>query len=109
MKSHFENSQFLQLQTRIIDEQDENLGRLSEVISRQREFGLMIGDALDTHVQLLDETEVIVERTETRLGAARKRLATVGAKAKSNSMYSFAFHLIIGVNSGQRIEMNACR
>jgi syntaxin 8 len=91
----FDNGQFLQLQTRIMDDQDQNLGRLSEVISRQREFGLMIGDALDTHVQLLDETEVIVERTETRLGAARKRLATVGAKAKSNKSLSVIICLII--------------
>lgn len=107
--SDLENGQILQLQQRIIEglmrkdyfkdviiqlttnaylpDQDHNLDQLSDAIRRQRELGLMIGDELDTHAQLIDETEAMVDRTNARLQKARRKLNYVGRKVKDNSKF----------------------
>lgn len=100
--SDLENGQILQLQQRIIEgiernrqvmnnedsrgslDQDTNLDHLSDAIRRQRELGLLIGDELDTHAQLIDETHEMVDRTDARLQKARKKLNYVGRKVKDN-------------------------
>ncbi|KAI9257375.1 hypothetical protein BDA99DRAFT_516276 [Phascolomyces articulosus] len=71
-------------------EQDDNLDELSDAIRRQRELGLMIGDELETHVQLIDETEEMVDRTDARLKKAKKKLDYVGRKMKENSKLKWA-------------------
>ena len=65
-------------------DQDTNLDHLSDAIRRQRELGLLIGDELDTHAQLIDETHEMVDRTDARLQKARKKLNYVGRKVKDN-------------------------
>ena len=50
----------------------------------------MIGEELDHHVQLLMETEEVVDRTEGRLNRAKRNLNKVSKKAKekgNNSNY----------------------
>ncbi|KAJ2964605.1 hypothetical protein NQZ79_g479 [Umbelopsis isabellina] len=83
-----ENGQILQLQTRMMDDQDRNLDMLSEAVGRQRELGLLIGDELEQHVQLIEETDEMVDRTDTRLRHAQKRLNYVGRRVKDNSKSS---------------------
>ncbi|KAI8337210.1 hypothetical protein BC941DRAFT_427052 [Chlamydoabsidia padenii] len=85
--SSLENDQILLLQQRIMDDQDENLDHLSLAIGRQRELGLLIGDELDSHVQLIDETQVLAERTDERLRRAKRKLDYVGRKVKDNSKF----------------------
>lgn len=101
-----ENGQILQLQQRIINgscvcsmrvwktwalttflfvDQDTDLDHLSDAIRRQRELGLLIGDELEVHAQLIDETEEMVDRTDERLRQAKKKLDYVGRKVKDNS------------------------
>lgn len=69
-----EDGQILQLQQRIMDDQDQDLDHLSDAIRRQRELGLLIGDELETHAQIIDETEEMVDRTDERLRQAKKKL-----------------------------------
>ncbi|KAG0317197.1 hypothetical protein BGZ99_006449 [Dissophora globulifera] len=76
------NHQMLQLQQRIVDDQDQNLDRLSEALGRQQELGLMIGDELDTHMEMLDDTDHLVDRTSSRLGIARRQLTKVAKGTK---------------------------
>ncbi|RCH87859.1 hypothetical protein CU098_009674, partial [Rhizopus stolonifer] len=90
-----ENGQILQLQQRIIDDQDQDLDHLSETIRRQRELGLLIGDELETHAQLIDETEDMVDRTDERLRQARKKLDYVNRKIKDNKSVCIVIALII--------------
>ncbi|CEG70629.1 hypothetical protein RMATCC62417_06492 [Rhizopus microsporus] len=90
-----ENSQILQLQQRIIDDQDQDLDHLSEAIRRQRELGLMIGDELETHAILIDETEEMVDRTDERLRRAKKKLDYVGRKVKDNKSICIVIALIL--------------
>ncbi|OBZ86250.1 Syntaxin-51 [Choanephora cucurbitarum] len=80
-----DNGHILQLQQRIMDDQDQDLDHLSDAIRRQRELGLLIGDELETHAQLIDETEEMVDRTDERLRQAKKRLDHVNRKIKDNS------------------------
>ncbi|ORX91501.1 hypothetical protein K493DRAFT_286741, partial [Basidiobolus meristosporus CBS 931.73] len=77
-----ENSQVLQLQERIMDEQDRNLDELSEAVGRQRELGLLISDELDRHIELLDETDEAIDSSQRKLTGARKRLDYVRRKTK---------------------------
>ncbi|CEI88428.1 hypothetical protein RMCBS344292_02818 [Rhizopus microsporus] len=93
--SQMENSQILQLQQRIIDDQDQDLDHLSEAIRRQRELGLMIGDELETHAILIDETEEMVDRTDERLRRAKKKLDYVGRKVKDNKSICIVIALIL--------------
>lgn len=79
-----DNTQVLQLHRRIIDEQDDSLDRLSESISRQRELSIQIGDELDSHVQLLDEVDDLVDRHQTRLNGAGQQLKSVARQAKEH-------------------------
>ncbi|KAJ8663101.1 hypothetical protein O0I10_001278 [Lichtheimia ornata] len=92
--SDLENGQILQLQQRIIEDQDTNLDHLSDAIRRQRELGLLIGDELDTHAQLIDETHEMVDRTDARLQKARKKLNYVGRKVKDNRSICIVIVLI---------------
>ncbi|KAI9471845.1 MAG: hypothetical protein EXX96DRAFT_581919 [Benjaminiella poitrasii] len=90
-----ENGQILQLQQRIMDDQDQDLDHLSDAIRRQRELGLLIGDELETHAQLIDETEEMVDRTDERLRQAKKKLDYVGRKMKDNKSVCIVIALII--------------
>lgn len=79
-----ENPQALQLHQRVIDEQDESLDRLSASIRTQRELSIQIGDELDDHVRLLDDVDELVDRHQTRLTRARRRLDRFAETAKEN-------------------------
>jgi len=45
-------------------------------------MGLLIGEELDYHVELLMDTEDIADRTEGRLNKAKRNLSRVSKKAK---------------------------
>ena len=58
----------------ILEEQDAQLDALGESISRQRELSMQIGDELDSHVMMLDESERQVDRHQSRLDRARRQV-----------------------------------
>ncbi|KAG0744956.1 hypothetical protein G6F57_008873 [Rhizopus arrhizus] len=93
--NHLENSQILQLQQRIMDDQDQDLDHLSDAILRQRELGLLIGEELETHAILIDETGDMVDRTDERLRRAKKKLDYVGRKVKDNKSICIVIALIL--------------
>lgn len=82
------NHQVLQLHQSIMDEQDETLDRLSESVRRQRELSIQIGDELDGQVELLDDIDEGVDRTQRRLNTAKRSLDKFARKAKDNGMAS---------------------
>ncbi|KAK3814105.1 MAG: hypothetical protein J3Q66DRAFT_345643 [Benniella sp.] len=79
---HLDSTQMLQLQQRIFDDQDQNLDRLSQSLSRQREVGLTINQELDSQIDMLDDTEHLVDRTTHHLGLARKQLTKIANRTK---------------------------
>ncbi|KAG6902439.1 hypothetical protein C0995_016618 [Termitomyces sp. Mi166 len=78
-----ENGILLQ-QRRMMNEQDAHLDRLSHSITRQHHISLQINDELDVHRGLLEELDTDLERTEGRLGRARRGLERVGRGVKGN-------------------------
>ncbi|RHZ44799.1 hypothetical protein Glove_709g63 [Diversispora epigaea] len=77
-----DNSQVLQLQERIITDQDQNLDRLDAAIGRQRELGLRIGEELDYHIELLADTEDMVDNTDGTLNRAKRSLVKFSEESK---------------------------
>ncbi|KAJ3190334.1 hypothetical protein HDU85_000630 [Gaertneriomyces sp. JEL0708] len=89
----------LRLQQRLMDQQDDHLDALSETLSRQKQIGLMIGDELDLHVDLLDETEERVDGVRARLSRAGRRLEDVvrreGGSSKGNTIICILVLILI--------------
>ncbi|CAG8514996.1 12052_t:CDS:2 [Dentiscutata erythropus] len=90
-----DNSEVLQLQQRLLSEQDHDLDRLSDAIGRQRELGLLIGDELSYHVELLEETEGMVDHTERTLDRAKRNLSKISKKVKNKGHFCIIFSLLL--------------
>ena len=69
-------------------EQDQYLDLLSHSINRQHHMSLQINEELDVHSNLLEELDTELDRTEGRLGKARKALDKVAHGVKSNGLFS---------------------
>lgn len=78
------NQQIHQYHQQVLQEQDDQLDTLGESIGRQRHLSMQIGDELEGQVALLDEVDRGVDRHQSRLDGAKRRLKGVGAKAKAN-------------------------
>jgi len=68
----------------LLSEQDDHLDHLSQSISRQHHISLQINDELDTHTGLLEGLDHDLDRTQSRMGNARRRLERVARGAKAN-------------------------
>jgi len=79
-----EPATMLQNQRYMMDEQDQYLDLLSHSINRQHHMSLQINEELDDHSNLLEELDTQLDRTEGRLGRARKSLDKVAQGVKSN-------------------------
>ena len=66
---------------------------MSAAIGRQQQLGLMIGEELNYQVELLAETEDIVDRTEGRLNKAKRNLTKVSKKAKEKGKFFIINHI----------------
>jgi len=77
-------SDILSQQQQLMLDQDDSLDRLSESIGRQRELSIQIGDELDSQGELLEDLDVVVDRSRSRLDGARRRLDRFSRKAKDN-------------------------
>ncbi|OBZ78376.1 Syntaxin-52 [Grifola frondosa] len=77
----------IQTQRQMMDEQDVHLDRLSYSINRQRDLSLQINDELDVHTGLLEGLDHELDRTDSRLTRARRKLDRVARGAKENGMY----------------------
>ncbi|KAJ3215375.1 hypothetical protein HDU67_000531 [Dinochytrium kinnereticum] len=95
--TQLDSGELLQLQTRIMDEQDIHLDILSESIQRQKNIGLRIGEELELHVDLLEETENAVDATTSRLGESSRRLNQVQTQSKTNTQVAKELENALGL------------
>lgn len=72
----------------MLSDQDQDLDRLNETIIRQQELGLMIGEELDYHIELLTDTEDMVDRTDGRLNRAKRSLVKFSRESKKKGEFS---------------------
>ena len=68
----------------MLRDQDAQLDRLGESITRQRDISIAIGDELDEHALMLDEVDERVDRHQGALDRARGRLDRVVKTAKQH-------------------------
>lgn len=78
------NTQIHAYHQQVIAEQDEQLDQLGESIGRQRHLAMQVGDELEGQITLLDEVDRGVDRHQGRLDGAKRRLKSVGQRAKQN-------------------------
>ncbi|KAK4222054.1 hypothetical protein QBC38DRAFT_490762 [Podospora fimiseda] len=90
--SNLNNQQIHAYHQRILSEQDEQLDTLSSSISRQRELSLAIGDELDEHVLMLDESERAADQQASALQRARRQ---VGRIARNQDSGENTRHMVI--------------
>ncbi|CAK7214858.1 hypothetical protein SEUCBS140593_002332 [Sporothrix eucalyptigena] len=76
-----DNVQLHQMHTRILADQDAQLDALGVSIGRQRELSMQIGDELDSHVAMLDETERLTDQHQTRIDRARRSVGKIARSA----------------------------
>lgn len=79
-----DNQQIHEYHQQVMRDQDDQLDRLGESIGRQRYLGMQISDELEGQIGLLDEVDRGVDRHQSRLDGAKRRLNKVGEKAKAN-------------------------
>ncbi|KAE8150580.1 hypothetical protein BDV25DRAFT_154062 [Aspergillus avenaceus] len=89
------NEQIYDHHNQVIRDQDAQLDRLGESIGRQHQLSIQIGDELEGHVALLDGMDGDVERHQTRLDGARRRLDKVRRSAGDNWSLMTIIGLII--------------
>lgn len=78
------NEQIHTYHKQVLHEQDEQLNVLGQSIGRQRMLGIQMGTELDEQNELLDDVESGVDRHQSTLDRARKRLGDVARKSKGN-------------------------
>ncbi|BEJ11780.1 hypothetical protein CspHIS471_0202400 [Cutaneotrichosporon sp. HIS471] len=71
-------------QQMMMNDQDERLTLLSHSINRQNDLSIQIGDELDQHHELLEDTDAAMDRTAARLQRARRRMDTVADGARQH-------------------------
>lgn len=79
-----DNQQIHEYHSHVLREQDAQLDRLGESIGRQHQLSIEIGDELDGHVALLDAMDGDVERHQSRLDLASRRLKKIRKRAREN-------------------------
>lgn len=79
----------------MLQDQDAQLDRLGESIGRQRELTIQIGDELDDQAEILDDVDRHVNRHQTQLDRAKKRVGKVARKAKDNVSLTIILILIV--------------
>ena len=65
-------------------EQDQLLDELSSSVNRQHHISLQINDELDVHHGLLEGLDSDLDRTDSRLRTARRKLDTFAQGVKEN-------------------------
>ncbi|BDD55172.1 hypothetical protein MPDQ_007666 [Monascus purpureus] len=93
--SAMSNLQIHEHHSQILRDQDDQLDRLGESIGRQHQLSIQIGDELEGHIALLDGMESDVDRHQSRLDVAKRRLNRIRKSAGENWSMMTIIGLII--------------
>ncbi|GAA5824692.1 hypothetical protein JCM11251_005303 [Rhodosporidiobolus azoricus] len=89
------NSKVMQMQRRMMEDQDDQLDSLSSAISRQHALSLRVAEELEMHSSLLDDTDEALDRTENNLRRASGRLDQFTRRARDTGSTGLIIGLII--------------
>ncbi|KAK6170601.1 hypothetical protein SNE40_018958 [Patella caerulea] len=91
------NSDLQAQQQRVIQEQDKGLDALSNVIARQKQMALDIGDEVDNQNELIDDITDHVDRTGERLIKETRHISIVDRKSGTCGYWVVIILLFIAV------------
>ena len=94
-QSQLDNQQIHQYHSQVLRRQDEDLDRLGESIGRQRDLSIQIGNELEDQIGMLDDSEQVMDRHQSRLDDARRQLGNVARRAKDNKQLTVIIILVI--------------
>ncbi|CEP10513.1 hypothetical protein [Parasitella parasitica] len=72
-----DNEGLLVYQNQIMGDQDQQVQQFGAILARQKQLGIAIGHELETQNQILDELDGDVDRTQTKLKFANKKLQKI--------------------------------
>ncbi|CAO0798025.1 unnamed protein product [Mucor circinelloides] len=72
-----DNEGLLVYQNQIMEDQDQQVQQFGAILARQKQLGISIGHELETQNQILDELDGDVDRTQTKLKFANKKLQKI--------------------------------
>jgi len=90
-----DNQQIHDYHRQVIRDQDEQLDHLSVSVRRQGELSIQIGNELDEQNGMLGETEEYVDRHQTQLDRAKRRLDGIVKKGKEGGSWTIIAILTI--------------
>lgn len=90
-----DNQQVHDYHRQVIRDQDEQLDHLSISVRRQGELSIQIGNELDEQNGMLGETEEYVDRHQTQLDRAKRRLDGIVKKGKEGGSWTIIAILTI--------------
>ncbi|GAA5914787.1 hypothetical protein JCM6882_007272 [Rhodosporidiobolus microsporus] len=89
------NAEVMQMQRRMMEDQDDQLDSLSSAISRQHALSLRVAEELEMHSSLLDDTDEALDRTQSNLRRASGRLDQFTQRARDSGSTGLIIALII--------------
>jgi regulator of vacuolar morphogenesis len=72
-----DNEGVLQLQKQMMQNQDLDVEELGKIVRRQREMGMQINQELELQNEMLTQVDVDVDRVNSKLDVARKRVKKI--------------------------------
>lgn len=95
--AELDNHGLLQLQQEVMDDQDQHLEQLSQSVQRTRHVAVAINEELDLQVALLDELDEDVDVTQSRLRAAKRRIADVLKRSSNCKIFCYVVLLFTAI------------
>jgi len=80
-----------------MDDQDQHLEQLSQSVQRTRHVAVAINEELDLQVALLDELDEDVDVTQSRLRAAKRRIADVLKRSSNCKIFCYVVLLFTAI------------
>ncbi len=73
-----DNEGVVQLQRRLMEDQDQDVESLARIVRRQKEMGLAIKDEVDMQTQMLDQLDLDMNRADAKIKVAKDRARKLG-------------------------------
>ena len=93
--AELDNHGLLSMQQQIMSQQDLELGQLERSVATSKHVALQINEETSLHNRLLDELDMDVDNTQTRLATAQRKLKTVMRRAGSCKTQLLMFLLMV--------------
>lgn len=93
--SSYSNTDILRQQKVMKEQQEKHIDSLISTIQNVKTTGKEIGDELEYHIQLLDTTESLVNKTNERLEDTTERMMRLVDRSSNNCLLTIIIILII--------------